>query len=376
MNLTWANLGAALLWSAIAALATWLVLMPVRRRSLTGLLVCLVLTGAAASMGAMWGAMSAMLIPELGWPTAIALTCFSGAVTAVAAVAAGHRLANDNAAIRQAVQALGAGRTPAPGRRPLTAEMDQLRQELQSTAAELAATRDRERALEAARRELVSWVSHDLRTPLAGLRAMAEALEDGVADNPEIYYKQIAASVERLNQMVEDLFDLSRIQAGALSRDAERIWLGDLVSDCVAALEPLAAAHGVRLSGSVDGNAAVIGSGPELSRALTNLVANAIRHTATNGAVQVRVATSSVPAVVEVTVRDECGGIPAAHLSRVFDVGFRGEPARTPHPLEHTGAGLGLAITRGIVEAHDGTVGVENLPGGCQFRVRLPSAAG
>ena len=99
----------------------------------------------------------------------------------------------------------------------------------------------------------MSWVSHDLRTPLAGLRAMAEALEDGVADDPELYYKQIGASVERLNQMVEDLFDLSRIQAGRRRRaTASSIALDDLVSDCVAALEPLAAAQGVQLSGSVD----------------------------------------------------------------------------------------------------------------------------
>jgi signal transduction histidine kinase len=225
--------------------------------------------------------------------------------------------------------------------------------------------------LEAARRELVSWVSHDLRTPLAGLRAMAEALEDGVVDNPELYYKQIGTSVERLNQMVEDLFDLSRIQAGEMSHDAERIALDDLVSDCVAALEPLAAAQGVELTGSVTGTAAVTGSGPELNRALTNLVANAIRHTRAEGRVDVRVSVAA-DALAEVVVRDECGGIPAEQLGRVFDVGFRGEAARTPHTRDYTGAGLGLAITRGIVEAHDGTVDVENAPGGCRFRMRLP----
>ena len=220
----------------------------------------------------------------------------------------------------------------------------------------------------------MSWVSHDLRTPLAGLRAMAEALEDGVVDDPELYYKQIGASVERLNQMVEDLFDLSRIQAGVMSRDSESIALDDLVSDCLAALEPLATAQGVQLSGSGSGAAAITGSGPELNRALTNLVANAIRHTRAQGRVDVRVGVTSEPGHAEVVVSDECGGIPDEHLDRVFDVGFRGEAARTPHAQDHTGAGLGLAITRGIVEAHDGTVEVENAPGGCRFRVRLPVA--
>jgi signal transduction histidine kinase len=377
VNLTWSNLGAALLWSAVGGLGVWFLLLPVRRRSLTGLLTSLVLTGAAASMGALWGAIHAMLVPWWDWKTMIALTAFSGAVTGIAAFAAARRLGKDAAALRRAVAEIGEGRVPAPDGRRLTAEVERVRQELRATAAALTATRERERALETARRELVSWVSHDLRTPLAGLRAMSEALEDGVVDDPELYYKQIGASVERLNQMVEDLFDLSRIQAGVVSRDLESISLDDLVSDCLAALEPLAAAQGVRLTGSVDGTAAVTGNGPELNRALTNLVANAIRHTRAEGNVDVRVGISADPAsLAEVVVSDECGGIPEAHLHRVFDVGFRGEAARTPHsPGSTGGAGLGLAITRGIVEAHSGTVDVENRPGGCRFRVRLPVSA-
>ncbi|MGI8677881.1 MAG: sensor histidine kinase [Jatrophihabitans sp.] len=371
MNLTLSNLGAALLWSVVAGVAVWLLLMPLRRRSLTGLLVSLVLVGAAASMGALWGAIHSMLVPWWDWKTMIAITAFSGAVTTAAALAASRRLGKDAASLRQAVAELGAGRVPSADGRRLTAEVEQVRRELQTTAAALTATRERERALESARRELVSWVSHDLRTPLAGLRAMSEALEDGVADDPELYYKQIGASVERLNQMVDDLFDLSRIQAGVVTRDMESIALDDLVSDCLAALEPLAAAQGVRLTGSVGATTAVKGNGPELNRALTNLVANAIRHTRAEGCVDVRVGITSAR-LAEVVVSDECGGIPTEHLPRVFDIGFRGEAARTPDSATSSGAGLGLAITRGIVEAHAGTVDVENRPGGCQFRVRLP----
>lgn len=379
MNLTWANLGWALLWSVVGGVAVWFGLTSVRRRSLTGLLASLVLTGAAASAGALWGAIHSMLIPWWDWETMIALTAFSALVTGIAAYGVSRSIARDNKALHSAVADLGAGRIPEADGRRLSAEVERVRSELRTTAAALAATRERERGLETARRELVSWVSHDLRTPLAGLRAMAEALEDGVADDPELYYKQISSSVERLNQMVEDLFDLSRIQAGASSRDLENIALDDLVSDCVAALEPLAAAQGVRLVGSVDelvgGSAEVSGNGPELNRALTNLVANAIRHTKASGCVDVRVSLVSEPmAHAEVLVRDECGGIPAEHLDRVFDVGFRGESARTPNRLNQAGAGLGLAITRGIVEAHDGTVEVQNTPGGCSFRVRLPVA--
>jgi signal transduction histidine kinase len=365
----------ALLWSAIAGLAVWFLLLPVRRRTYLGLLVSLVLTGTAASTGALYGGMHSMLVPMLGYKTVIVLTALSVAVAAAAAVAAARSFARDARALRQDVAQVGGGAVPSPDGRRLMTEIAQVRRELRTSAESLAATRERERALESARRDLVSWVSHDLRTPLAGLRAMAEALEDGVIDDPEQYYKQIGASVERLNQMVEDLFDLSRIQAGVVSREVENISLDDLVSDCIAALEPLAAAQGVRLTGAVSGATAVSGNGPELNRALTNLVANAIRHTRAQGAVDVRVGLTPVGpdgTIAEVLVRDECGGIPEEQLSRVFDVGFRGEAARTSSGGNSGGAGLGLAITRGIVEAHAGTVEVSNRPGGCQFRVRLP----
>lgn len=345
MKIGWLDFAEALLWSAAAGMVTWFVLRPVRRRSFAGLFVVLVLTGAAASAGALLGAVHTMLVSWHDWRTMLALTAFSALVTAVATFAAARRVAQDNA-------------------------------ELRATTAALQAATERERALEAARRELVSWVSHDLRTPLAGLRAMAEALEDGVVEDPELYFKQIISAVDRLNQMVEDLFDLSRIQAGAASQNAERIALGDIVSDCLSALEPLAAANGVQLSGSVCGQITVQGNGQELSRAVTNLAANAIRHTPAAGGVHLRVAvTPAEPPIAEVLVRDECGGIPPEHLDRVFDVGFRGEAARTPSDgLHPAGAGLGLAITRGIVEAHGGTVDVRNTATGCQFRIRLPAA--
>lgn len=373
MNITWVDFAEALLWSAVAALLVWFALRPVRRRSFTGLFVSLVLTGSAASAGALLGAVHTMLVSWHDWRTMLALTAFSGLVTAAATYAVGRRLANDNEALRRAVAELGEGRVPSSDGKPVTTQVARIRDELRATAAALQASTERERALEASRRELVSWVSHDLRTPLAGLRAMAEALEDGVVDDPEPYLKQIIVAVDRLNQMVEDLFALSRIQAGGASRNTQRIGLADLVSDCVSALEPLAAANHVRLASVVDAQPAVLGNDRELSRALTNLTANAIRHTPESGRVEIRVRESD--AVAEVLVCDECGGIPADHLPRVFDVGFRGEAARTPsNDLHPAGAGLGLAITRGIIEAHAGSVDVENTDTGCRFRIRLPVA--
>ncbi len=376
MNITAGNVLAAFLWSLVAAAAMWVLLYPVRRRYLTGLLASVVLTGTAASIGAMLGGIHEMLLPMHQWLAVIILTVAAGVIATVAAGLAARRLAQDNRVLLHAIGELAQGRIPERTGRPLTAELESLRTELATTAGALAETRERERALESARRELVSWVSHDLRTPLAGLRAMSEALEDGVVDDPQRYYKQIAASADRLSGMVDDLFDLSRIQAGAFSRDTESIALDDLVSDCIAALSPLAAARGVGLSGCSAGGLAVVGNGPELNRALTNLIANAIRHTKLDGSVQVSVAvTSGERPQAEVTVSDECGGIPSEDLPRVFEVGFRGEAARTPHTDETLSGGLGLAITRGIVEAHEGSVAVENTSGGCTFTVLLPVAA-
>jgi signal transduction histidine kinase len=230
--------------------------------------------------------------------------------------------------------------------------------------------RARERALESSRRELVAWVSHDLRTPLAGLRAMAEALEDGVVDRPDQvadYHRRIRQESDRLAGMVDDLFELSRIHSGALQLQLDTVSLADLVSDSVAASSAWARAKRVAVRAEGESWPTVRGSDAELSRVIQNLLANAIRHTPSDGAVVVAAGRDRGGAWV--SVQDGCGGIPNDDLPRVFDVAFRGETARTP---ADGGAGLGLAIARGLVEAHNGSISVENRPPGCRFVVWLP----
>ena len=171
--------------------------------------------------------------------------------------------------------------------------------------------------------------------------------------------------------MVDDLFELSRIHSGALQLSSDQIGLDDLVSDVLASTEALARERSIRLEGSATGQLAVRADPRELSRALTNLLANAIRHTPPGGRVHVEARPEDGYALLAVT--DGCGGIPEADLPYVFDLAWRGTDARSPAP--ESGAGLGLAIVRGVVEAHQGSVRVANTGAGCCFELKLPACS-
>jgi signal transduction histidine kinase len=301
----------------------------------------------------------------------------SGVVSVMVALALGAVVSHWWAALHEDARLLGQrGRVVPRGGGP--AEVRALSEELARTSRRLEESRAREERLETSRRELISWVSHDLRTPLAGMRAMTEALEDGMATDPDRYRTKIRIEVDRMVRMVDDLFELSRIHAGVLRLDPQTVVLGDLVSEAIAGADPVARARSVRLGGSVEEGLAITGDPAGLSRVVSNLLMNAIRHTPADGVVEVHGRTMAD--WVELSVTDGCGGLDALALERVFDVAWQGEPARTPDPVGAgalRGAGLGLAIVRGIVEAHQGLVGVENVasdsgPVGCRFLVRLP----
>jgi signal transduction histidine kinase len=204
---------------------------------------------------------------------------------------------------------------------------------------------------------------------------MVEALEDGVVDDAETverYHRAIRREADRLAGLVDDLFELSRIQAGALSLDLERVGLDELVSDAVAGASIAAAAKGIHVKGSVDDPPPVVAlSTPEMGRVVRNLLDNAIRHTPSGGAIVISATLDDDSTHAEVAVQDGCGGIPERDLDLVFDMAYRGDSARTPGD---GGAGLGLAVARGLVEAHHGHISVRNEGDGCCFTVRLPLA--
>jgi signal transduction histidine kinase len=338
----------------------------------TSLTVVAAVTVAATLAGVVVISME-MFISRKDLDVVLAVVAIAGIAGFAVALLLGRRVSAASRLMLGAVQEVGRGGAYDPPPAVLPAELAGLSEELETAHSRLAEARDRERALEASRRELVAWVSHDLRTPLAGLRAMAEALEDGVVTDWQTisrYHAQIRAETGRLTLMIDDLFELSRIHAGALRLCRQVVGLGDLVSEALSSAEPLARAKGVRLRGAAVPGLPVWVDTASVERALLNLVTNAIRNTPAGGAVEVLADRESGTATV--SVADSCGGIPAEHLPRVFDVGFRGETARTPATGE--GAGLGLSIARGIIQAHRGQIEARNTGSGCQFVISLPLA--
>jgi signal transduction histidine kinase len=350
-----------------------LLIRTLERRSLAAqvaatALVVLVSVGIGA-----WIAAERMFLSAHDLSALAVILVAAGTVGVTAALAVGWRIGQASGALVDVARQLGAGEpVVAPPAQPVPEELQLVYDELVTAARRLAEARGREQALDQSRRELIAWVSHDLRTPLAAIRAVAEALEDEVVDDPETiarYHQVMRVETDRLAGLVDDLFELSRAQAGVLQLEFARVSLGDLVSDALAGAGAVAAAKGVHLEGQLLGSAPKVdASPPEMLRALRNVLENAIRHTPSDGTVIVEAGVRDRYGYIE--VRDTGGGIAEADLPRVFDVAFSGDPART----RDSGAGLGLALARGLLEAHHGDITVRNENGGACFTMRLPLA--
>ena len=218
-----------------------------------------------------------------------------------------------------------------------------------------------------ARRELVAWASHDLRAPIASIQAMLEAIEDGLA-SPEDYLPTLREQVRTLSTLVDDLFELARIDAGALTLELHRTPVAPLVDSALRQLRPEAEARGVALSSEVDEDLEAQLAPDKFERVLFNLVTNALRHTPSDGTVAVRVERRADDLVLR--VEDSGEGLQGEAPARMFERFWRADRARSG-----SGAGLGLAIARGLVEAHGGRIWAENRPqGGACVSFTLPAA--
>lgn len=253
-------------------------------------------------------------------------------------------------------------------------EVARLASTLDHMAEQLQAAFERERELEAGRRELVAAVSHDLRTPLATTQAMVEALADGVvseAAEVQRYLRLIRAEVRHLGRLIDDLFELSQIESGALELRLAPTRLPELLAETVEAYQAQARERGVVLECETEPRIPPVVADPaRLQRVLRNLVDNALHHTPAGGLLRVEARSDGTAA--RVSVIDSGPGLAPGEQERVFDRFYRGDRAR-PRAGAGVGAGLGLAIARGLVLAHGGRIWAESSStGGAAFQFTVP----
>jgi signal transduction histidine kinase len=252
-------------------------------------------------------------------------------------------------------------------------ELAELADAFNQMAAQLEMAEQQQRELISLRQELVTWVGHDLRTPLTSIRVLIEALVDGVVEDPptvERYLQTAQHHIHSLTRLLDDLFEIAQLEGGRMKLTPHDSSVRDLISDTIEAFSTLAARRGVTLEGSIDSDVEpVLIDVPKIERVLANLVDNALQHTSDGDAVHVR--ASSAADGVQIEVHDTGAGIPPEDLPYVFERFYRGEEDRH---RDAGSAGLGLAIAQGIVEAHGGDIGVDSTVGeGTRVWFTLPS---
>ncbi|MGH3443240.1 MAG: sensor histidine kinase [Nitriliruptorales bacterium] len=290
----------------------------------------------------------------------------SAGLAVVVSVAVAEPLTSDLGKLARTAASVAAGDLAAQTGIDRPDELGITARAVDAMIAELREVEQQRARLERERQELLAGLGHDLRTPLTALNAAVEALQDGVASDPERYLAAMRRDLEALGHLVEDLFLLARLEAGGLELAEDTVDLVELADEAVEALEPLAARKEILVAVRPDGAVGVVGGAPELRRVIRNLLDNAIRHSPPGGEVVVEVTRADGAA--EVRVVDPGPGFPDDFRDRAFERFSRPEPARD---RERGGAGLGLAIARGVVEAHRGTIWIEPGPGG-RVAFRLP----
>ncbi|HSB89386.1 MAG TPA: HAMP domain-containing sensor histidine kinase [Anaerolineales bacterium] len=279
-----------------------------------------------------------------------------------------HRIRQLEAAARQIERGELSQRAVVTGRDEVAA----LGRTFDRMAAELERAAARQEELERMRRDLVAWAGHDLQTPLTSIRAILEAVADGVVEDPptlQRYLQTAQRNIRDLSTLIDDLFEVAQMQGGSLRLHLEPASLNDLISDTVESFSGAIASRGIQLEGNVaPGVDPVVLDPARIGRVLSNLLSNALRHTPDGGRITIEAAADS--AEVQISVRDTGEGIAPEDLPHVFESFYRGERSRG---RASGGSGLGLAIARGFVEAHGGRIAAESPPGqGCTVSFTLP----
>ena len=321
-----------------------------------------------------WFSARMMFASEHDLLLAIVLLVFAGGIAMVLGYFLSTTVTERIQLLKSAAEKLAQGdlqtRVPVQGRDEvagLAVTFNQMAQQLQ-------AADQKQRELENLRRDLIAWVSHDLQTPLASMRAILEALSDGVVEDPETvkrYLNTAQRDVRYLSALIDDLFQMAQLDAGGFPLHRAEASLSDLVSDTLESFTELAKQQELTLEGNVDSDVDPVHMDTQaIGRVLNNLIGNALRHTSNKGRVSVWVRRTTQG--VEVTVSDTGAGIRAEDLPYIFERFYRGDASRSRN-RGTGGAGLGLAIARGIVQAHRGEIKVESQLGkGTQFTFYIP----
>ncbi len=339
------------------------------RVSLRQRFVVIAVAGTVVSLGNLFALTRAMAITHHDATLLATLLLYAAATGVGAAVSVSRSAAAGLGRLSRNARRLGEGDLDARvGPLDAAPELEDLARTMDEMADRLRSAQERERRAEATRTDLITAVSHDLRTPLASLRAMVEAIDEGVVRDPptlERYAAEMRRSVGQLSSMVNDLFELVQIDAGAIEAETERARVGDVVERALATVEVPARDKGLTLVAAIDGAADLVCS-PRLVRVLQTLLVNAVRHTPADGTV--RVEAKRTTGALELAVQDTGSGMQPADLARVFEPFFRADAARSG-----PGAGLGLALAKRIVEALGGTIEAESEPArGSRFAVSVP----
>lgn len=315
--------------------------------------------GVAVSLINILLTVQAMLLNHSDLPLLMLLLLFAGVISLLLGASLAQAIGRRVSALNSGARALAEGDLAVRVQSEGSDELAELAVEFNCMAAQLAAAAEERAHQEAVRRDLVVAVSHDLRTPLASLRASVEALADGLVDDPAMtqrYYETMRGQIGVLSLLIEDLFELSRLEAGAGVLNLQPVALSDLISDTITGLRPQAVGQGIELRGEPAGAAIACADPQQIERVLYNLGANAIRHTAPGGVITFRVLADSAN-FWQIEVCDSGEGIDPADLPHIFERFYRGEKSRS---RATGGSGLGLAIARSIVEAHGGRIWAES----------------
>lgn len=331
-------------------------LLPTLRSRLTGLAVFAVSLPLAATLAS--GVASFRMGHDV---VVLAVAAASSSVAIAAALLVARSISTPVERLRSSSATLAAGDLTSRAAASGPAELAELGRSFNAMAARLEELLD-------ARRQLVASASHDLRTPIASMRAMLEAVEDGIA-SPEEYLPTLSEQVRRLGVLVGDLFELALIDAGVLTLELAEAGLTGVVESSLRSAQPVADQRGIHLSVNLDQQANLVRCAPDkIERVISNLLTNALRHTPADGTIAVRVEPAGTEILL--SVEDSGEGLEPETLRHMFDHFWRADSARTSD-----GGGLGLAIARGLVEAHGGRIWAENRPaGGARVSFTLPTA--